>query len=161
NVEKQVEESTQNLESVKVTATKLQPLGKPSGNEDENLLLQAFAEPSGREKYKRQWIEFDCQKGVHHGKWSTYEQGKRIRVKGGYIGRFDKVAASGSYGKARVRDFINHGHNCRYAERFTRDLEECKITGIEVKGWASGWSIAGLSGSRGNSGEARDDLHST
>ncbi len=123
---------------------------QPSGDDDEAIILAALGQPSGREKYKKRWIEFDCQKGVHHGKYATYNNGKRIREEGGYIGRFDKVAALGEYGKKRVAEFP-HNHNCHYAERFTKDLDECGIRGIEAQGWPSGRSISRLSsGGRAN-----------
>jgi hypothetical protein len=115
-------------------------------------ILAALHQPSGsQEKFRKRWIEFDCQKGVHHGKYATYENKKRIRVPGGYLGRFDKVKASGSYGARRVQDFLSR-HNCHYVERFQKDLDECGIGGIAVEGWASGRSVSRLPGGGRDSG---------
>ena len=115
-------------------------------NDDIADILAALRQPSGsQEKFKKRWIEFDCQKGVHHGKYAIYENKKRIRVPGGYLGRFDKVKASGSYGARRVQDFIAR-HDCHYVERFQKDLDECGISGIAVEGWTSGGSVSGFSG---------------
>lgn len=123
----------------------------PSG--DAEIIANLLGLPSGRqEKMRKRWIEFDCQNGVHHGKYATYENGKRTRIAGGYIGRFNLVEAEGEYGKARVKDFINHGHNCHYPERFAKDIDECGVTGIEVKDWPSGRVIGGLADSRRTSG---------
>jgi hypothetical protein len=98
------------------------------------LILEAFLQPSGsQEKFVREWIEFDCQNGVHHGKLATYKDGKRIRKEGGYIGRFDKVQASGSYGTARVKEFTEQNHHCHYPERFKKDLDECGIANVTIQ----------------------------
>jgi hypothetical protein len=101
----------------------------PLGTDDEqDLILSLINKPSGsREKFKKRWIEFDCQKGVHHGKYATYENGKRKRVQGGHLGRLDKVQAEGHYAVQRVRDFIDT-HDCHYPERFDKDLDECGIS---------------------------------
>ena len=125
-------------------------------DDDLDLIASALHQPSGsQEKFRKRWIEFDCQKGVHHGKYATYQNKKRIRVSGGYLGRFDKVRASGSYGERRVHEFIAK-HSCHYAERFQKDLDECSIGGIAVENWPSGRSVSRLpdggraSGTQGN-----------
>jgi hypothetical protein len=116
-------------------------------DEDLEIIQEVLHQPSGStEKYRRRWIEFDCQKGVHHGKYATYENKKRIRVPGGYLGRFDKVRASGRAGKQRVDEFIAN-HNCRYPDRFYKDMDECGVNRIEVEGWPSGRSVSRLPGS--------------
>jgi len=117
----------------------------PATSQDEQEALDILASGS-QTKYKRRWIEFDCQNGVHHGKWSTYKDGKRIREKGGHIGRFDKVASLGEYATRRVEEFVTRNHACHYPDRCVKDLEECGITGIKVEGWPSGRSLSGLSG---------------
>jgi hypothetical protein len=100
------------------------PLGTP---EDDQEIIAELLRPSGRqERFRKRWIEFDCQKGVHHGKYATYQNKKRVRVPGGFIGRLNKVYTSGSYGEKRVREFIAV-HKCRYPERFRKDLDECGI----------------------------------
>jgi hypothetical protein len=120
--------------------------------DDQDFILGLLHQPSGsQEKFRKRWIEFDCAKGVHHGKYATYENGKRTRVAGGYLGRFDKVRASGSYGERRVREFAGR-HNCHYPERFTQDLEETGFRGIAIEGWPSGRSLSGLPGSGRPSG---------
>jgi hypothetical protein len=125
-------------------------------DDDLKIVLEALQKPSGsQEKYRKRWIEFDCQKGVHHGKYATYENKKRIRIAGGYIGRFSKVKASGRYGERRVYEFIAN-HNCHYVERFTKDLDECGIGGIAVEGWTSGRSISRLPGGGRDSGNETD-----
>jgi hypothetical protein len=126
----------------------------PSGSEldDVEIIRQALNQPSGsQEKFKKRWIEFDCQNGVHHGKYATYKNKKRIRVEGGYIGRFDAATRLGEYERRRVVEFI-HNHNCHYVERFSKDLDECGIRGIEVKSWPSGRGIGRLAGSGRPSG---------
>ncbi|RPJ29166.1 MAG: hypothetical protein EHM33_01990 [Chloroflexi bacterium] len=129
------------------------PLGKVDRKHDQEVIENLFNKPSGsREKFKKRWIEFDCQKGVHHGKWATYENGQRTRVKGGYIGRFDKVARLGEYGIARVRDFVTTGHKCHYPERLFQDLEECGVGSIEIQSWPSGRSLVGFPDGRRASG---------
>jgi hypothetical protein len=130
----------------------------PSGSEDENLILSVLGQPLG-EKYKRQWIEFDCQNGVHHGKWATWENGARVRVPKGHIGRFNEVEKLGEYGKSRVRKFINETHTCRYPERFQKDLIECGIIGIEVNGWPSGSRDGGLADGKGKDVTVRSNIH--
>jgi hypothetical protein len=126
---------------------------------DEEIILAALQPSGSQEKFRKRWIEFDCQKGVHHGKYATYENGKRIRVTGGYLGRFDKVKASGSYGQRRIQEFIAQ-HNCHYPERFTKDLDECGIGGIAVEGWASGRGTGRLpvSGRHRGDEERKDDV---
>jgi hypothetical protein len=127
---------------------------------DEDVISQVF-QPSGSQiKFRKRWIEFDCQKGVHHGKYATYENGKRTRVKGGYLGRFNLVQSDGQYATRRVEEFIQK-HDCHYPERFYKDMVECGISRIAVEGWASGRSLSGLSGSQGASGSQRTDLHRT
>lgn len=112
---------------------------------DIEIILAALNLPGGSQpKFRKRWIEFDCQKGVHHGKYATYENGKRIREKGGYLGRLNKVKASGRYGEIRVKQFVEHGHDCHYPERFAKDLDECGIVGIEASGWPGGRSLVGL-----------------
>jgi hypothetical protein len=106
------------------------------------VILGVLNKPSGSEKFRKKWIEFDCQKGVHHGKYATYENQSRTRVKGGHIGRFDKVSQS-EYGKRRVAEFIQN-HDCHYPARFTQDLDECGIRGIEVENFPSGRGVGGL-----------------
>jgi len=130
---------------------------------DQDIISAALSKPGGnQEKFKKQpWIEFDCQKGVHHGKWSTYQDGKRVRVEGGYIGRFDKVRKLGNYATRRVTEFITINHNCHYPERFQEDLEECGISGIAVESWPSGRGAGRLSGSKRPSGSEGNDLHIT
>jgi hypothetical protein len=131
------------------------PLGTNEEQDDQDTILGLLNKPSGsQQKFRKRWIEFDCQKGVHHGKYATYENKKRARVPGGYIGRFDKVRASGSYGEQRVYEFAAK-HNCRYAERFQKDLEECGIGGIAIEGWPSGRSIGRLSGGGRPSGSEK------
>jgi hypothetical protein len=128
------------------------PLSTNEEQDDQAFILGALDKHSGsQEKFRKRWIEFDCLKGVHHGKYATYENGKRIRVKGGYLGRFDKVKASGSYGEKRVYEFAAK-HNCHYPERFYKDLDECGVSRIEVEGWPSGRSISGLPGGGRHSG---------
>lgn len=142
------------------TATSLDIVAATS-QDDQDLIAQAFSQPSGsQEKFKKRWIEFDCQKGVHHGKWSTYEQGNRTRVKGGYIGGLGNVVSSGEYGRRRVEEFAKN-HDCHYAERFKKDLDDSGIGGIAVEGWPSGRGNSGLSDGKGNSGEGRSDIHLT
>ena len=135
------------------------PLGIDEGDAEQAEILELLKKPSGsQEKFKKRWIEFDCQKGVHHGKYSTYENRKRIRVKGGHLGRLDKVRASGRYGEQRVYEFIAN-HNCRHPERFLKDLDECGISSIGIEGWPSGRSAGGLSDSERPSGSEGNDLH--
>lgn len=123
--------------------------------DDVQVILDALRRPSGSQAaFRKRWIEFDCLNGVHHGKYATYENGKRIRQKGGHLGRFDKVSASGRYGEARVREFVQK-HNCHYPDRFTKDLDECGVGGIAVEGWLSGRSIGGLSERGGLSGSEK------
>jgi hypothetical protein len=107
--------------------------------DDNEIVRNLLGNPSGSEKIKRRWLEFDCQNGVHHGKYATWENGQRKRF--GHVGRFNK--ASGEYATRRVREFIQT-HDCHYPERFTKDLDECGIRGIEVKDWASGRGVSGL-----------------
>jgi hypothetical protein len=126
---------------------------------DAEFILSLLNQPSGsQERFRKRWIEFDCQKGVHHGKYATYENKQRIRVKGGYLGRFDKVKASGSYGERRVNEFIAK-HDCHYPARFTKDLDECGVRGVAVEGWPSGRSISGLSGGGRPSGSEEHRVH--
>jgi hypothetical protein len=107
-----------------VAEIKTLPLGTP---EDDLEIIADLLRPSGRhERFRKRWIEFDCQKGVHHGKYATYQNKKRVRVPGGYLGRLSKVYTSGVYGEKRVREFIAV-HKCRYPERFRKDLDECGI----------------------------------
>jgi hypothetical protein len=127
------------------------PLGSDE-QDDQEIIRGLLEQHSGsQEKFRKRWIEFDCLKGVHHGKYATYENGKRIRVKGGYLGRFDKVKASGSYGERRVYEFAAK-HNCHYAERFQKDLDECGVRGIAVEGWPGSRSVSGLPGGGRHSG---------
>lgn len=134
------------LEANTLTATSL------VADDDISNILEALRQPSGsQEKFKKRWIEFDCQKGVHHGKWAEYKNGKRIRTEGGYIGRFDLVAKLGEYATRRVREFPRT-HDCHYPERFQKDLDECGVGGIAVEGWPSGRSVSGLSDGRRPSG---------
>jgi hypothetical protein len=135
-----------------VAEDKTLPLGSNEDQDDQDFILGLLGKHSGsQEKFKKRWIEFDCLKGVHHGKYATYENGKRIRVKGGYLGRFDKVKASGSYGEKRVEEFVRK-HDCHYPERLYKDLEECGISRIGVEGWPSGRSVSGLSDGGRHSG---------
>ena len=123
----------------------------PSGYNEDIELVRAAVASGSKLNFKKRWIEFDCQNGVHHGKYAEYQNGKRIRTKGGYLGRFSEVAKEGQYGQGRVKDFPL-SHNCHYPERFQKDLEESGFSGIEIKGWPSGWSDSGLSGSGRPSG---------
>jgi hypothetical protein len=130
-------------------------------SEDDNEIISELFKPSGSQvKFKKRWIEFDCQKGVHHGKYATYENGKRIRVKGGYLGRFNLVQHQGQYATRRVEEFIQK-HDCHYPERLYKDMVECGISRIAVESWASGRSISGLSDGGGASGSQGNDVHRT
>jgi hypothetical protein len=130
-----------------------------SEQSDEDIIAEVF-QPSGSQiKFRKRWIEFDCQKGVHHGKYATYENGKRIRVKGGYLGRFNLVQSEGQYATRRVEEFIQK-HDCHYAERLYKDMVECGISRIAVEGWASGRSLSGLSDSQRASGSQGNDVQS-
>jgi hypothetical protein len=137
------------------------PLGSLDEQDDQEFILELLKKPSGsQEKFRKRWIEFDCQKGVHHGKYATYENKKRLRVSGGYLGRFDKVRASGSYGEKRVSEFVAN-HNCRYPDRFQKDLDECGIGGIAVESWPSGRSAGRLSSGWRPSGSEKRGIHNT
>jgi len=118
---------------------------------DDVELIRAVVASGRQDNFKKRWIEFDCQNGVHHGKYAEYKDGKRIRTKGGYIGRFDLVTKTGDYGKRRVKEFP-FTHNCHYPERFQSDLDECGIGGIAVEGWPSGGRVGRLSNSGRPSG---------
>jgi hypothetical protein len=140
------------------TATRDDLVAATSADDDE-IIQELLRRPSGSQvKFKKTWIEFDCAKGVHHGKYATYQNGTRIRVAGGYLGRFNKVGASGSYGERRVYEFAAK-HSCHYPERFQQDLEECGIGGIKVEGWPSGRGTGGLSDSERPSGSEGDHVH--
>lgn len=134
-----------------------QPLplvAEASGSDDDIDLILGILHSGSQEEFKKKWIEFDCQKGVHHGKYATYEtdpSGRKYRKRSGHLGRFNLVKASGSYGEKRVIEFIRK-HNCHYADRFKKDLDECGIGGIEVESWPSGRSDSRLPISRRPSG---------
>jgi hypothetical protein len=41
-------------------------------DEDYQDVINLLNNPSGSEKIKRRWLEFDCQNGVHHGKYAEW-----------------------------------------------------------------------------------------
>lgn len=110
-----------------VAEPEILPLGKDDDQDDVSEILELLRKPSGsQEKFRKRWIEFDCQKGVHHGKYAEYRNKKRTRLPGGFIGRFDKVCTTGSLGERRVQEFVSR-HKCKYPERFQKDLKECGL----------------------------------